>query len=251
MRLENAEARSVSTPLVSLSECGYGHGTAIYLVTGGNRGIVGVRQAACREGHRAIGTARAADRESSPELHRAAAAVVQLDVPDPGSIRDLHERLDGSPIDIVINNAGVSSDQKTLDSLEATELQRVFMINSFAPMLVVRSILPDLRAGDRKLVVSITSQLGSISNNTGGSTYAYRASKAALNQLTRSLAAEFKPEGFTCVAVHPGWVRTDMGGPRAPLTPGESVRSMIALFERLSPDDTGRFLNYDGAALPW
>src|SRR5690606_22411454 len=138
-----------------------------------------------------------------------------------------------APIDVLINNAGVSSAGKKLESLDAAELQHVMMVNAIAPVLVARALLPNLRAGRRRLIVNITSQLGSIANNTGGSSYGYRASKAALNMLTRSMANELRGEGFTCIAVHPGWVKTDMGGEEAPLAPEESARDLLALIGRV------------------
>lgn len=178
-------------------------------------------------------------------------SLVELDVSDPASIEGLPGRLGDRGVDVVINNAGVSSTQKSVEHLDAADMQRVFMINALAPMLVTRAMLPALRRGGGKTIVQITSQLGSIANNTGGSTYAYRGSKAALNQLNRSLSSELGPQGFVCVAMHPGWVRTDMGGPSAHLSAEESVTSMLKVIDTLSPGKSGAFLNYDGTGLPW
>jgi NAD(P)-dependent dehydrogenase (short-subunit alcohol dehydrogenase family) len=100
-------------------------------------------------------------------------------------------------------------------------------------------------------VCNITSQLGSIGNNTGGSSYGYRASKAALNQMNRSLAAELAGEGFKCLAVHPGWVRTDMGGPNATLSVEESTRQILSTIGRAGAAENGGFFNFDGERLPW
>jgi NAD(P)-dependent dehydrogenase (short-subunit alcohol dehydrogenase family) len=125
------------------------------------------------------------------------------------------------------------------------------MVNSFAPILVAKAMLANLRAGHRKTIVNISSQLGSITNNTGGSSYGYRASKAALNQLNRSLSNELASERFTCAVVHPGWVRTDMGGSNADLTTEQSVASMVRVFDAFTPARNGSFLNYDGTTLPW
>jgi len=223
---------------------------ATCLITGATRGIglEFARQLAARGDH-VIATAR--DPAKAGEIARVAARVVALDVSDPASIDSLPERVGPDTIDLLINNAGVSSEAKTLSQCSAAELQRVFMVNSTAPVLVLRAMLPNLRAGKRRHVASITSGLGSISGNTGGSSYPYRASKAALNMLNRSVANELAPEGFVCVAIHPGWVRTDMGGPSAPLTPSKAVAAMIRLLDRLDAADNGRFLNFDGTPLPW
>lgn len=221
-----------------------------YLITGANRGIglEFARQLTAR-GDTVIATRRDASRAG--EIERVASRVIDLDVSDPASIAALPAALGDAPIDVLINNAGVSAEAKTLEDCTAAELQSVFMVNSTAPMLVGRAALPSLRAGRRKHIVNITSQLGSIANNTGGSSYAYRASKAALNMLTRSMANELVPEGFVCVAVHPGWVRTDMGGAAAPLMPAKAVAAMIRLFDRLDAADNGKFLSFDGTPLPW
>ncbi|HYE03387.1 MAG TPA: SDR family oxidoreductase [Phycisphaerales bacterium] len=219
------------------------------LVTGASRGI-GLELASRLHagGWRVLATARAPGR---PDGLRDIAEVIRLDVADDASVADLGRQLGGVSLDLLVNNAGVSSPGKRLADLDGPELARVFRVNAIAPLLVTRAALPALRAGGRKQIVNISSQLGSIAGNTGGSSYAYRGSKAALNMLTVCMAHELRPEGFTAVTMHPGWVRTDMGGPEAPLTPAQSARSMLEVLERLTPSDTGRFLNYDGSPLPW
>lgn len=221
-----------------------------WLITGASRGIglEFVRQLAAR-GERVLATAR--DPAKAPELARLAAAVLPMEATDDRSVLALRDRLEGQAVDVLVNNAGVSSQTKNLAELTSESLLGVLHVNAAAPMVVTRAALPALRRGQRKLVVNISSQLGSITNNSGGSTYGYRASKAALNMLTVCAANELRGEGFTCVAFHPGWVRTDMGGPEAPLTPERSVSSMLSAFDRLGPADSGRFLNYDGSPLPW
>ncbi len=225
---------------------------ASYLVTGVGRGLGRefVRQLGAR-GDRVVGTVRRA----GGAVVEGAGRVVSLDAGDAGSIGRLGSEVGDEAIDVLINNSGVSSEARTLGSLDAGELQRVFMVNSIAPVLVARELLPSLKRGGRKLVVNISSQLGSIANNAGpgggGSSYAYRASKAALNMLTVSMSHELKGEGIACVALHPGWVRTDMGGEKAPFSPEESVRSMLRTIDRLTMADTGRFLNHDGVAIPY
>jgi NAD(P)-dependent dehydrogenase (short-subunit alcohol dehydrogenase family) len=226
---------------------------ATYLITGANRGIglEFVRQLTAR-GDSVIGTAR--DPSALSAEARAVPGVrwVALEVADPASIDSLPTRLDAlGSIDVLINNAGVSSTAKTLAELTAAELHRVFAVNTFAPLLVTKALMPLLTAGGRKLIVNISSQLGSIANNTGGSTYAYRASKTGLNQLNASLANELRPAGFTCLAMHPGWVQTDMGGKQATLTPETSVRQLLGVIDKAELGMSGKFLNYDGTPLPW
>jgi NAD(P)-dependent dehydrogenase (short-subunit alcohol dehydrogenase family) len=118
------------------------------------------------------------------------------------------------------------------------------------PLRVTRALLPSLAQGKGRTIVSISSQMGSIENNSG-SYYSYRASKAALNQLMVTLAHELEDDGYTCVVMHPGWVRTDMGGKNATLSPEESVRGLIRVIGSLTTADNGRFLDYSGEGLPW
>lgn len=220
------------------------------LVTGATRGIgLEFARQLSERGDVVLATAR--DPKNAGELTSFRLSIGGLDVSDPISIEGLTEALAGRPIDVLINNAGVGSPTKSINDCTADELQRVFMINSVAPILVAKAVLPSLRLGKRKLIVNISSQLASITNNTGGSSYAYRASKAALNQLNKSLANELGPEGFTCVVVHPGWVRTDMGGPSAPILPPDSVKMLLKLIDGLTPADNGKFFNNDGTVLPW
>jgi NAD(P)-dependent dehydrogenase (short-subunit alcohol dehydrogenase family) len=226
------------------------------LITGATRGIgLEFVHRYLQRGAEVIATARDRTRAdglkalASPKLR-----VMPLDVEDPLSISGLSELVGDEPIDLLINNAGITSSSKNLGALEAAELSRAFMVNSIAPMLVTRALLDNLRNGKGRKLVHITSQLGSIANNDGGSSYGYRASKAALNQFNRSLAAELSKEigaKFTTVAVHPGWVRTDMGGPRADLSVEEAVGHMMKTIDGVTPGQSGAFLNYDGKALPW
>lgn len=219
-----------------------------YLVTGANRGL-GLeltRQLAARGD-----TVLAAARRVSDELARLPVRVLTLDVGDPRSIAALAGQVGDAPIDALVNNAGVSAEGKTLESLTAEDLERAFRVNSTGPALVTAALLKNLRAGAGRKIMNLSSQLGSIANNAGGSSYGYRASKAALNMITVSTANELRAEGFACFAVHPGWVRTDMGGEKAPLSPEQSVRDLIALLDRAGPAENGRFLDHAGRTLPW
>src|SRR5262249_36629772 len=150
-----------------------------------------------------------------------------LDVADPASIERLTDHVKDRTIDVLINNAGVSSKSNSVEKLDPEDLHQAFAVNAIGPMLVTRALLKNLRAGQRKTVFNITSQLGSIANNRGGSSYGYRGSKAALNMMTVCLANELRKDGFTCVVAHPGWVQTDMGGPNAPIKPEESIAALL------------------------
>jgi NAD(P)-dependent dehydrogenase (short-subunit alcohol dehydrogenase family) len=119
------------------------------------------------------------------------------------------------------------------------------------PLRVIEAFLDHLARSERRLIVTITSGMGSLTDNTSGGSIAYRTSKAAVNMAVRSVAAELAPRGITCVVVNPGWVKTRMGGAGAPLPVKDSVAAMRRLLDRLRPSDSGRFFNYDGSEHPW
>ena len=220
------------------------------LVTGANRGIglELVRQMRAR-GHQVIGTARKP--EQAMELKETGARVVQLDVTDSNSIRAMAEQLKGQRIDLLINNAGMLG--HNAQSFAETDFDQViatFDVNSLGPMRVTQALLPNILAGSGKTVIQISSTMGSIANNSGGY-YGYRASKAALNMLNSSLALELADKGITSVVIHPGWVQTRLGGENAAITVEDSVTGMMQVIAKLGPEDSGRFLDYQGEELPW
>jgi NAD(P)-dependent dehydrogenase (short-subunit alcohol dehydrogenase family) len=220
------------------------------LITGANRGI-GLEYARQfhAKGYRVIGTAR--DLADAAELAKVSDRVEALDVADAASVAALAQRLEGVPIDILINNAGMfDRSDTTVEKVDFETMEQTFAVNTLGPLRMVQALLPNLRAGHRKRIVNMSSQLGSI-GNSNGEWYAYRASKAALNQINRGLGAELGKEGFVAVVLHPGWVRTDMGGAQATYSPEESVVGLIAVIEGLGPDDNGRFLDFRGQPIPW
>jgi NAD(P)-dependent dehydrogenase (short-subunit alcohol dehydrogenase family) len=251
-------AVACASPLVARTSpaAGSGAGTGdadarpCVLITGANRGL-GLEFAAqyAAAGWDVIGTARRPD--AATELAKTGATVLALDVADPASIERLVRELDGRPVDLLINNAGISSRSGAIGELDADRAARAITVNLLGPMRVTSALMPNLRAGERKQVVGISSQLGSIGANTSGGYYGYRESKAGLNMFVRSLAADLRADGFTCVVLSPGWVRTDMGGEQAPLSPTQSVTGMRTVIDGLTPARTGTFINHDGAVIPW
>jgi NAD(P)-dependent dehydrogenase (short-subunit alcohol dehydrogenase family) len=220
------------------------------LITGANRGL-GLEFARQLDalGYTVIGTARQPAR--AVELQRLGVRLEQLDVTDSLSVAGLAERLGEVKIDLLINNAGFfDRSNRTLDEVEFDVFAHTLEVNALGPLRVTRALLPNLRAGGGKTVVNISSQMGSIERN-GGGYYSYRTSKAALNQITVTLARELDDEGFTCIVMHPGWVRTRMGGEAATYSPDESVAGMIRVIRGLTTADNGRFLDLDGQEVPW
>jgi len=154
------------------------------------------------------------------------------------------------PIDILINNAGILTDNADdFKKLTHEELTQVFAINTFAPVHVAQTFLGNLLAASNPKLVNMTSLMGSITDNTSGGHYAYRMSKTALNMFAKSFSVDY-PQ-ITTLIMHPGWVRTEMGGPQAPLLPREAARSLYKFILESNKEVSGQFYNYKGDALPW
>ncbi|MGP1272310.1 MAG: SDR family oxidoreductase [Phycisphaerales bacterium] len=221
-----------------------------YLITGANRGI-GFELARLFAERRdvVIGTAR--DPGSATELFEAGVEVLELDVADPDSVAALAGQLADRPIDVLINNAGVYNDKSGLAETDIERFVQSCRVNAAGPLAVTQALLGRIEAGGQKLVVNISSTMGSLASTTNGGSYGYRASKAALNMVTRTMAAELATRGIAVVSVHPGWVETDMGGAGADLAPAESANHIAVTIDGLTAADTGRLLNYDGTDLPW
>jgi NAD(P)-dependent dehydrogenase (short-subunit alcohol dehydrogenase family) len=234
------------------------------LITGAGRGL-GLEFVRCylERGERVFAGCRRP--ETAKHLHELELAhpqrltVVPLDVADPDSIRTSHAtvraQVDG--LDLLINNAGVYSahgsagPMERLGELSFEDALTVLRINAVGPLLVAQQNLDLLRRGTEARLVNLSSGYGSVSANTGGFPYYYSASKAALNMFMRSMAAEVGRWGITTVLLDPGWVRTDMGGPSASLTPRQSVEGMIHIIDGLTRRQNGRFLTWQGRELAW
>lgn len=220
------------------------------LITGANRGLgLEFARQYSADGWKVIGTARKPER--ADELKALSVEVAQLDVADQASVDALAKSLEGRPIDLLINNAGIFPRVNTIEEVNFDDYSRTLAVNTVGPVRVTGALLPNLRLGEKRTIVNITSRLGSIGLNESGVFYGYRESKAALNMFTKSLAIELDPEGFTCLTIHPGWVQTDMGGENANLTPEESISGMRAVIQKLGPEDTGTYWSYSGEEVPW
>jgi NAD(P)-dependent dehydrogenase (short-subunit alcohol dehydrogenase family) len=179
-------------------------------------------------------------------------SVHKMDTTDQASIQAVADELAGEEIDILINNAGISGRRDVgVGSLDYDSWAEVMETNVLAPMKVTEAFLEHVSESYMQLVVMISSRMGSIGDTTSGGSMIYRTSKSALNMAMRCLALETKSNGLTTVSVHPGWVRTDMGGTEATLTTHESVSALRDLFFQLRIGDSGKFYNYDGTELPW
>lgn len=188
---------------------------------------------------------------AAARAHAPFAEALPLDVTDEVSAATLAHALDGRAIDLLINNAGVMGPerQSALD-MDFGEFAATLAANTLGPLRVTQALLPNLRATRGAKVAVISSQMGALSSTAPGFV-AYRASKAAVNKVFQCLAAELAPDGIAVAVVHPGWVRTDMGGAGADLAPEQSATGIQHVLEALSVATTGRFWNYDGAELGW
>ena len=235
--------------------------TDTVLVTGANRGLglEWVRQLVGRVDRLFATCRRPGDADALREFaasHPDTITVFGLDVTDPAAIDAAADRVreDAGALDLLLNNAGVngggSSDR--FGTVDADTMTDVLRVNAVGPHLMTQSFADLLRAAaGGATVVNVTSQLGSIARTSGGGWHSYKASKAALNMCTRLQAGALEDDGVIVVAMHPGWVRTDMGGANARLSTEEAVSGMLDVIDGLSPADAGRFLAYDGEELPW
>ena len=163
----------------------------------------------------------------------------------------LAAELRGTPIDLLVSNAGVGNDTRTLGSLDYGHIHTMLAVNLVGALRLVECLLDNIQTSRARRIVFISSRMGSISSNLSGGHYGYRASKAGLNAMARSLALDLYGRGITVANLHPGWVDTAGGSPDAPHTPQSSVAAMRATIARLGNHETGVFLNYDGQILPW
>jgi NAD(P)-dependent dehydrogenase (short-subunit alcohol dehydrogenase family) len=224
-----------------------------FLVTGASRGIgLALAEAIVARGDRVIATVR--DPFRVPDFLKTAPAaqlaVIGLNVTDAASLRRAAESV-REPVDVLVNNAGISPKgaQNALD-MDPALFAETMAVNVLAPLKVTAAFLPHLRRSARPRVATISSQMGA-SVYPGSDRLAYRISKAAVNKAMQGLATDLKPEGIPVAAIHPGWVRTDMGGPSASLSPAESAAGCLAVIDGLTMERSGGFYRWDGTVHPW
>jgi NAD(P)-dependent dehydrogenase (short-subunit alcohol dehydrogenase family) len=230
---------------------------ATVVVTGASRGLglELVRQyaaeghgvvACCREPALAKGLKQVADQSDGR------VSIHEVDVTDLDHVQRLASDLAGQTIDVLINNAGIyPKKSETFGQVDAEAWMRTFRVNTIAPLRVAEVLVEHVARSQRKVIANMSSLMGSIGDNDSGGSYAYRTSKAALNMATVSMARDLAPRGITCVCLHPGWVKTDMGGAGAPIEAADSVRGLKKVLDRLSPADNGKFFDHEGDTLPW
>ena len=219
------------------------------LITGAARGLGFdfVKQYAAR-GWKVLACARRPDglKAVTGDIHAHA-----LEVTDYAAVKALAKTLSGEAIDVLICNAGISGHEAgSLGSIDPAVWRETFEVNALAPLMMAEAFVEHVARSPQKKMIAISSRLGSITHNDGAR-YAYRASKTALNMEWQSLSKDTAGKGLISVVLHPGWVQTDMGGKAATLTIEQSVPAMVKVIDGLKPADNGRFINYDGTAIPW
>ncbi|MGA1263023.1 MAG: SDR family oxidoreductase [Prochlorothrix sp.] len=220
---------------------------ATYLITGANSGI-GLEY--CRQLQKRGETVIAVCRRSSPELDALGVQVeTGVDITADAAVNALADRLQGNTIDVLINNAGLL-ERVTLKDLDFESIRRQFEVNALGPLRVTHRLLGNLRSGSK--VILMTSRMGSIGDNTSGSSYGYRMSKVALSMAGKSLAHDLKPQGIAVAILHPGLVSTPMTHfiPSG-ISPQESVRGLLARIDALDLSNSGTFWHSNGEILPW
>ncbi len=216
------------------------------VVTGANRGI-GLEL--CRQYNARGDTVIALCRQGSPQLREYASRVEEgIDVADDAVVAELSKRLGDTRVDVLINCAGILT-RESLDDLDFERVRRQLEVNSLGPLRVTKALLTNLHTG-AKLAI-ITSRMGSIGDNTSGSRYGYRMSKAAVNIAGVSLSRDLHPRGIAVLILHPGFVRTEMTGGQGLVDASESAAGLIARIDELTLDSSGRFLHMNGQPLPW
>lgn len=223
-------------------------------ITGANRGIgLSLTQLYLANGWQVHATTRnlassdelvtLSDQHSSLTLH-------ELDVTDYQQVSKLAHDL--PVIDLLINNAGYYGPKGSgFGNTDVEEWRKVFEINTIAPLKLVEAFYPLIRQSQMKKIACISSKVGSMTENTSGGGYIYRSSKAALNSVVKSLSNDLADQGFTVLALHPGWVLTDMGGPNALIDADTSAKGLSKVIEQSTQSNSGQFINYDGTELPW
>ncbi len=194
----------------------------------------------------------AADAPAAEGCGEGSLNIYPLEVACADSRARIGEQLNVDSIDLLIHNAGIYGPSQVLvDSMDEDTWKEVLWVDTVAPLMCVQTLLPRIRAADQPKIALLTSRVGSIADNQSGAGYFYRSAKAGLNAAGRSLALDLAPENISVLLLHPGWVRTDMGGPNAPLEIPESIDGMMEQIDQLTMETSGRFVDWSGTELPW
>ena len=226
------------------------------LITGSNRGIgLELARQYAQDGWRVFACCRSPD--SADQLNALLESyeqlsIHQLDIADHQQIESLAKELKGQALDILFNNAGIyGPNNASFGNIDETDWLECLRINTIAPMKVTEAFIDNVLLGERKLIAAMSSKMGSMADNGSGGSYIYRSSKAALNAVMKSLSIDLSEKGIKVAILHPGWVKTDMGGPNAEITVKQSVDNMRNNLNHMTLQNSGSFFEIDGSIIPW
>ena len=228
------------------------------LITGANRGIgLEFSRQFAENGWCVLACSR--NLERSDALNKLATeypeqiTLYTLDVTDHGQIKKLSQTLANKPIDLLINNAGVFPDinDRSFGQTDYDAWAYAFLVNTMAPLKMAEAFITQITQSNRKTIVTITSKMGSVADNGRGGSYIYRSSKSAVNMVVKNTAIDLESSDIISVLLHPGWVRTDMGGPSGLISAEQSVSGMLSVIREITSADSGKFIAYDGQIIPW
>ncbi|MFT4551895.1 MAG: NAD(P)-dependent dehydrogenase (short-subunit alcohol dehydrogenase family) [Chlamydiales bacterium] len=227
------------------------------MVTGANRGLgLEFSRQYLGKGWKVLATCREPEAAKTlQDLHSEfgdSLRVYSLDLSKQNDIEELKKEIEGEALDVLINNAGVYYGRsQSFGDINYDDWEKTMQVNLMAPVKMAEVFLENLLKGEKKCLVNITSLMGSITDNQGGGSYLYRSSKAALNAVIKSISIDLKNQGVIATVLHPGWVKTDMGGPNALISPEESIQGMCKVIDQLTLEKSGKFFRYDGNEIPW
>jgi len=227
------------------------------LITGANRGIgLELCKQYLNDGWRVYATCRNPNRATKlnvlADLHPELLTIHSLDVSKDDQITTLKNDLGNTSIDLLFNNAGILDSEHDGFGQCNTEIWlESYNINVISPMKMIEAFVDNIASSEKKIIASMSSKMGSIEDNGSSGLYSYRASKAALNMVMTNVAIDLKPKQITCLLLHPGWVRTDMGGTNADISVKESAINLRNNIANASFNDTGKFYDIDGSMIPW
>ncbi len=222
------------------------------LITGANRGIgLELARQYAADGWSVIATCRASKDAAELKKLKGEVQVEALEVTDQKQVKALAKKLKDVAIDVLLNNAGMLTGYEAFGKTDAQSWLKTLHVNTVAPLQIAEAFIEHVARSDQRKIVSITSGMGSIGRGPDGGAYAYRTSKAGLNMAMATAASDLKSRKIVIAVISPGWVKTDMGGPSASITPKTSVDGIRKVIAKLNSKTSGRFFNYSGEEIPW
>ncbi len=226
------------------------------LITGANRGIgLELTRQFSEDGWQVLACCRSPEDAEDLKVLAAEYPAVEmflLDVTNYDQLAALSSQLKDRPIDILLSNAGIYGPRGvSFGEVDAVAWRQVLEVNTIAPLMLAQAFIEQVAISRQKLVAMISSKMGSIADNGSGGSYIYRTSKTAVNQVVKSIANDVEGRGISAISLHPGWVRTEMGGLNGEIEVNESVAGLKQVLTGAGLVQSGQFFNFDGSVIPW